>query len=138
MKSVSQKHNFGCGAACAAFVLRKNYSEIVSILGKTKAGSKGFTCRDLATMLLKFGLVYSYCYLKLKLKRKIYRNGVIVFIKRSREYPIGHYLTWYHGLWMDPWINFRSNTNIKYAKSGFRKRLPDTPIYGLFPSDSKF
>ncbi len=135
MRPISQEHNFGCGAACVAFVLKKNYSEVIHVLGKVKAKSKGFYCKDIIKVLAKFGLVYSYKYLKPKLKRKIYKSGIIVFIKRSRRYPTGHYLVRYEGLWMDPWINYQENRSIQGAESGFRKKLPGIPIYGLFPEN---
>jgi len=65
----------------------------------------------------------------------MYEDGVIVFIKRSVRYPAGHYLARMNGQWMDPWINFPNDQNIKNIKnatSGFRKKLPGKPIYALF------
>ena len=135
MRSITQRHPFGCGVACVAFVVKKSYSEIVSILGDDKASNKGFYCRDLIKALSRFKYSYAYKYLKPKLRRSIYQDGVIVFIKRSLKYPSGHYLTYSNGLWMDPWINFVQNNNIKQAESGFRKRLPGTPIYTISPSN---
>lgn len=134
MKSVTQEDNFGCGTACIAFVLERPYSEVISILKETKVENRGFHCKDLVEILKRFGFIYSFRYLKQKLKRKIYKNGVIVFIKRSKRYPVGHYLVYHNVLWMDPWINFKDSKNIEKAKSGFRKRLPGVPIYALFPS----
>ncbi|MBI2051146.1 hypothetical protein HYT33_00050 [Candidatus Roizmanbacteria bacterium] len=131
--SVTQEHDFGCGAACLAFVVGKNYKEVVRHLGKTKAATSGYYCNELVAGLNKFGFPYFYLYLKSWLRRKIYQDGVIVFIKKSKKYPAGHYLVRYKGLWMDPWINFVENKNIKEAESDFRKKLPGSPIYGLFP-----
>jgi len=131
--SITQKHEFGCGVACTAFVSGKSYSKIVSLLDKKKAGSTGFYCKDLMSILLKLGFKYEYKYLKPKLKRKIYKDGVIIFVKRSKKYPSGHYLVRYKSHWMDPWINFRKNANIINAKSGFRKRVPGKAVYALFP-----
>ena len=134
MKPISQEHNFGCGAACVAFILKKSYSEVVCVLEKTKAESKGFFCKDLVEAFSIFNRTYSYKYLKSRLRRKIHRNGVIVFIKRSSRYPSGHYLTYFNGQWMDPW----RNKNVGEVRAGFRKRLPGTPIYALFPEQNRF
>ncbi len=132
MKPLVQKHPFGCGAACVAFVLKESYSKVISFLGKDKACSTGFSCQDLTKVLLKFGQRYSYKYLKPRLKKQIYQDGVIVFIKRSKRYPSGHYLVRHKGMWMDPWINFPKDKRIAKAKAGFRKRLPGKPIYMIF------
>lgn len=133
MNSVTQKHNFGCGIACIAFIVKINYSKVLSHLSFTQAENTGFNCQELVQVLSKFNHIYLYKYLKPKLKRKIYQNGIIVFIKRSTKYPSGHYLTYSDGQWMDPWINFLKSENVNQAKSGFIKRLPGTPIYALFP-----
>lgn len=132
---ITQKHEFGCGAACVAFVSGKSYSKAVSTLRKAKASSGGFLCKDLVKVLAKFGFSYEYKYLKPKLKRKIYKDDVIVFIKRSKKYPSGHYLARHDGQWMDPWINFDKEHDLSYTKSGFRKYLPGKPIYALFPDE---
>lgn len=133
MKTVEQRDLFGCGAACVAFVLKEGYSKVVILLERDKARSKGFFCKDLTRVLLKFGQNYSYKYLKPRLRKKIYKKGVIVFIRRSKRYPTGHFLVRHSGLWMDPWVNFTKDNKISNAKAGFRKRLPGKPIYMIFP-----
>ena len=132
-KAVKQKHDFGCGPACVSFVLGLDYDKIIKELGATKAKQKGFYCRDLVSVLAKFGYDYEYNYIKPKLKKRIYKPGVIVFIKRDKNYPAGHYLARVNGGWMDPWINFKKDDNIKNARAGFRKRLPGKSIYALLP-----
>ena len=133
MKSLVQRGPFGCGVACVAFVLGEKYSEVANLLGKNNARTTGFYCKDLIWILRKFGQNYSYKYLRRRLKKKIYKDGIIVFIKRSKRYPFGHYLVRHNGLWMDPWINFTKDNTIAKAKAGFRKRLPGKPIYMIFP-----
>ncbi len=133
MKSVTQKHNFGCGVACVAFITGKSYGEVVSVLGEKRAENEGFYCRDLVSALSKFSLAYTYKYVKPRIQRQIHQDGVIVFIKRSKKYPAGHYLARHNGLWMDPWVNFLHNGDVYSAKSGFRKRLPGKSIYALLP-----
>lgn len=137
MRSVTQKHSFGCGVACVAFILKKSYEDVADILGEDKANNKGFVGKELVRTLSDFECPYFFKYLKPKLKRKIYQNGVIVFIKRSDKYPSGHYLVYFNSQWMDSWLNFTKDRDIKKAKSGFRKRLPGKPIYALFPKRAK-
>jgi len=133
MKSpISQKDNFGCGVACLAFVTNKSYGKVLNGLGKEKAKTRGFYCRELVNYLNKIGYQAEFHYLNKKWRRKIYQDKTIVFIKRSKQYPFGHYLVRYQNFWMDSWINFQKSKDIKNAKAGFRKRLPGKPIYGIF------
>jgi hypothetical protein len=134
VKSITQQHAFGCGVACVAYAANNKYRDSLKFLDSNAAQTKGFLCKDLVTALRKFGFHYTYKYLKPRLKRHIYAEGVIVYIKKSTSYPAGHYLIRTHGLWMDPWINFRKDQNINKAQSGYRRRLPGTPIYALFPT----
>jgi len=131
-KPVVQKDAMGCGLACIAFVVGKSYEQIVGIAGREKAKNRGFYCRELVAILDRSGYFYQYRYLKPRLRKIIYRDDVIVFIKRSKKYPFGHYLVRYQNLWMDPWINFPKEKDVKKAKAGFRKRLPGKAIYALF------
>lgn len=128
---IVQKDSNGCGVACVAFILNKKYSETLNLVenGSFKAKNRGFSCKDLVMILRKAQKDYRYKYITSKLKKKIYNNYTIVFIKRSKKYPSGHYLRRYNKQWMDPWLNFQVNHNINKAKSGFRKRLPGKPIY---------
>lgn len=132
MYGVTQLNSYGCGLACVAFVTERNYQVVLKLTKKDQANSKGFTCKELVELLSTYDKEYSYKYLKPKLKKKIYQDKVIVFIKRSKKYPAGHYLVRSDGMWMDPWINFQTNKSIKEAESGFRKRLPGKPTYFLF------
>ncbi len=133
MKPIAQEDPFGCSLACVAFLLGRQYQEIVKLVDKKRAQTRGFYCRDLIGLLSKLGLDYDYKYLKPRFRRKIYSNNVIVFIKRSKQYPSGHYLARLNGLWMDPWINFKPSAKIQNANAGFRKKLPGKPIYALLP-----
>lgn len=131
-KPVVQKDNLGCAAACIAFVVDKDYLAVFEGLGKKRAKMRGFYCRELVNYLNKIGYQAEFHYLNKKWRREIYQEKTIVFIKRSQRYPFGHYLVRYQNFWMDPWINFSKDQNIKQARAGFRKRLPGKPIYGIF------
>jgi len=132
-KAIVQKHPWGCGAACVAFMLGLDYSATLKLFthGTRKANHSGFYCREIINVLNRYNGNYRYKYIKYKIKRRIYKDHTLVFIGRSSQYPIGHYLCRYQDTWMDPWINFSKNKNIKEAKAGFRKRLPARSIYAI-------
>lgn len=128
MKLVKQENPFGCGIACIAAVLNINYEKALKLFknGKKRASeTPNFYCKEMVIVLKNSGLNYQYKYLKKRLRQKLYQPNTIVFIKRSKKYPYGHYLIRVDHQWMDPWINL-PNKNIK---AGFRKRLPGKPIY---------
>ena len=131
-ESITQEDDFGCGAAYVAFVAQKPYSAITALLGQENAKTKGYYCRELVDVLAGFGLAYTYHYLKLHKADLAYLEGSIVFLKRSKKYPSGHYIVRYRGKWMDSWINFVSNKNIVRARSGYRQRIPGIPQYVLY------
>ena len=133
LKSITQQHAYGCGVACVAFATGSSYENILKVLPVEPAQTKGFFCKDLVAALNTYGTVYEYKYLKARLRRQIYNKGVIVYIKKSKHYPAGHYLIRSDCFWMDPWTNFTKDQDIKNAKSGYRKRLPGAPIFALFP-----
>ena len=129
---VAQRHEYGCGAACVAFVTNDSYENVVNKLGTRNAISKGFYCKELVSVI---GEGYSFGYIKTSMRKRIYVDNVIVFIKRSKRYPAGHYLARHNNQWMDPWINFNQTKDIRYTKAGFRKRLPGKPIYYIFTEE---
>lgn len=133
MKNVTQKDGFGCGIACTASVLDLTYEKTKNLFSNSKqAKDFGFLCKDIVNALKKKGFAYEYKYVKPKIKKRIYKQGTIVFITRSKRFPAGHYLTRDEKKgWMDPWINFLSQ--MSKSKSGFRKRLPGKPIYAILP-----
>jgi hypothetical protein len=135
MNSITQEDPYGCSLACIAFLTNKSYPGIASLISKQRAENEGFYCKELVKLLKDLRYEYQYKYLKNRFKKYTYNDGVIVFIKRSKKYPSGHYLARRNGLWMDPWINFKIGAKIENAKSGFRKRLPGKAIYGIFPKN---
>lgn len=135
-KPIVQKDLYGCGAACIAFVVDKTYDQVARYFGRKKLSCKGIRCKEIVKYLNKLGYKAEYHYLKGKWRKMIYKDNTIVLIKRSKKYPVGHYLVRYKIFWMDPWINLPKNQDIRYAKAGFRKRLPGKPIYGIFIIDS--
>ena len=133
-KIITQEFEYGCGIACYAFVLGITYDEAELRLGEKQAKSSRFWVNDLTKALNDAGLHYERNYVKPHIRPRIYKEGTIVLIGRSKKYPVGHYLVRYGGQWMDPWINLPQNPNIHQAKSGYRKRLPGTPKYAVIPT----
>lgn len=133
MGPVTQLDTFGCGAACVAFLLDQSYLSVVTLLGRENARTKGYGCQKLCNALSTRTRKYRYKKFKPEFNELLYQDGVIIFIKRSRSYPDGHYLCRRDGLLMDPWLNLRSSKNLAEAYSGFRRRLPGEPGFIIYP-----
>ena len=134
MNPVVQEDDYGCGVACVANILGVEYEKAIVLLGKDgkkRAMTFGFHCKELARALKLGGIDYSNKYIKQKDKRRIYEDGAIVFIKRSKKYRAGHFLSRKKGMWYDSWINFPHEKRI----AGVRKRLSGRPIYMIYPID---
>jgi hypothetical protein len=130
-----QEHYYGCGFACIASLLGLSYREALRLIphGYAKASSSGLLCKEISQILQSTGHKDStYKYLKPRLMESITQPGTIVFIKRSKQYPVGHYLLRGDGYWMDPWINMRQEYDPSKAEAGFRDELPGDPIYAIF------
>ena len=136
MRLIRQEDNFGCGVACTSSLLRLPYSALVLEFGKEKAAKEGFMCKEIVDVLNKHRKDYCYKYIKPKLRKKIYKNGTIVYIKKCKSYPAGHYLVRYKNCWVDPWLNFKQDKSVRNALAGTRKRLPGKPIYIIFQKSS--
>ncbi len=132
-KSITQEQGYGCGISCFAFACDISYQEAAKFLGKPQAKSNRFIVKDFVRELNRYGK--SYKGLHIKLDQKIdYKEGMIILIRRSKRYPVGHYLIRHNNYWMDPWINMHQDKNFAHARSGFRKRLPGKPMYALCQS----
>lgn len=133
MRLIKQESEMGCGVACVASVLGLSYQSSLKLFkyGKLKANSSGFMCKEIVKALGKGGLKYEYKYIKLRIRNKIYREGTIVFLIKSKRYSFNHYLLRCSGGWMDPWVNFPD----KKRRAGFRKKLPGKPIYVILRNE---
>lgn len=129
---LAQLHPYGCGAACVAAAAQVEYLEAIAVLGEEKARQRGYYGRELVSGLKQLGKNYTFRHLGGKLRREIYQDGVIVFVRRSARYTSGHYLYRNGGRWMDPWMNI-STSNLDGAKAGWRARLPGRAQYAAFP-----
>ena len=122
MEKIAQQEPMGCGIACVASVTKKPYNIAKGLFEKPEnAALKGYYCNDLIRALSKKGLNYEYSKVNSRNKALANEEGSIVFIKRSKKYPEGHFLLKTSEGWMNPWINF---PKITPAKAGFQKKLP--------------
>jgi hypothetical protein len=129
---VTQQHSAGCAVACVAYALGFSYAKALKLFDKPdNALRRGFYCSDIVKAFAKVGKSYSYCAAKAGQKKLLTTPFTIVFIARSRKYPIGHYLVrTKKGFWMNPWSNFPC---IAPAKSECQKKLPGKVTYIIFP-----
>ena len=130
MKAVKQEHFFGCAVACVATILKISYKNTLKSFddGNERAKFRGFYCREIITALKTYGLNYALKYVGRRKHHK-YPLGTIIHIKKSKKYPVGHYLVCTENGWMDSWINFPKLD----ARASFRKRLPGKPVYAVIP-----
>lgn len=125
----------GCWAACVAFLMNINYEKALLLFEggfeRAKLNGVGLHPIEMAKMLTERGHETECRYVNRGVKRVVYLPGTIVFLKKSKTFPYGHYLCKTNIGWMDPWINLSQTKDVTKAKAGFRKKLPGKPIYAL-------
>lgn len=131
--TITQKDGMGCGAACVAFAANITYDQTVKIMGEEKAKTAGYRLKELVNALSQYGAPYKSKHVNSTKKHEIYKEGTIVFIRRSKRYPYGHYLIRHKNMWMDPWINLTKDHNLANAQSGYRQRLPGQVQWVVLP-----
>lgn len=132
MKAITQEQGMGCGVACVASLVGLSYKKAMRFFKNKKgASTRGYYCPEICYALKRSGKNYKWKKATKASKPLLQKQGVIVFIKRSKKYPEGHYLLRTANGWMDPWINY---PNIKPAKAGIRRKLPGSADYIIFPS----
>jgi hypothetical protein len=133
MKPVKQEDGLGCAVACVAFLLEVPYSTALDLFedGKIRVKEKAnFYCPEIVQILNHYNHNYTWEKLTTKNMDLIDKNYSIVFIKRSKKYPYGHFLCSHYDKWMDPWLNLPDNK----IEAGFRNELPGEPTYVIYPS----
>ena|SRR3989338_6297977 len=123
MKPITQEAPMGCGIACCASLAGLSYKQMRKYFdnGDIKDKTSGFYNKDIVDALEKVG-IRAKGYSVKKWGNKKVKVGTIVFVRRSKKYPEGHFLLKTKNGWMNPWINYSS---INSAKAGFQKTLPD-------------
>lgn len=128
-RAIAQEDAMGCGLACVASVCGLTYKSAKKKLFRNIGDiRRGFYCRELIKALARAGKVYDFCHVKIN-KRTKFVNGSIVFIRRSKRYPVGHYLLKTSRGWMDPRFN---SPQINCVRSAFRKKLPGKAQWVIF------
>ncbi|MFH0884346.1 MAG: hypothetical protein V1861_01395 [Candidatus Micrarchaeota archaeon] len=127
-KPVAQEDPMGCGIACVAFICAVSYKSAKHLFDMHNDTKPGCYCPDIVNALQNAGRAYRWR--RIGGRRIRYIDRSIIFIKRSRSFPAGHFLARWKGVWMDPWINLdASNPGVGNARAGFRKRLPGMASY---------
>jgi len=119
----------GCAVARVASLLGLGYERALMFFDKNKASTKGYYLKDVILALKKRKVKYKSSKITDKTREYINRPGSIVFIKRSKKYPAGHYLLKTNNGWVNPWINY---PEIAPAKSGFNRNLPREAQWVLY------
>lgn len=133
MKSITQEEPMGCAISCVALALGKSYKSTKKLFDHPEySSSRGYYCREIIKVLNKSRRIYSYKKITSKTKHLLNKNEIIVFIRKNKQYPFGHYLIKTKKGWMNPWINL---PKITPAKSGFQKKLPGEPEWIIYPED---
>lgn len=132
-KPIAQEHGAGCAVACVAFVLGISYKKTLTLFtnGNSRAIVRGFYGPEIITALAKGGKKYVGKHINGTNKKEIFRESSIVFVRRSKLLPHGHYLCRTNKLWMNSWFN---SPSIKNVTARFQKRLPGKPTYVILPN----
>ena len=132
-ESITQESPNGCGIACFAFVCDLTYKKAEVFLGPEQAKSNRFIIKDFRNELNRFGKQYYTKHIRPTESIEPV-EGMIVLLRRSKQFPVGHYLAYHNGKWMDPSINLDKDREFQNPDSGFRYVLPGHPMYVLIPS----
>lgn len=131
-KSITQEAPYGCGIACFAFVAGISYKDAANFLGEEQARSDRFILKHFREELNRYGLAYTSKHVKPGQTIEP-TEGTIVLLRRSKQFPVGHYLAYHNDKWMDPYINLQDNYSFSNPTSGFRDTLPGEVMYMLIP-----
>ena len=130
IKPTTQEHTLGCGVACVASILGISYQGALKYFNKENVISRGCYCSEIVHVLHLNGKYYKYEKIILGNMHRILDYGVIVFLEKSEEYPMGHYLVRANDKWMNPWVNY---PEINPAKSDFEKATKGKVEYIIYP-----
>jgi hypothetical protein len=119
-KPIIQENLNGCAVACVASLIGKNYFTTLKLFVKKYADTRGYYFKDVISTLKRNGLNYQYSKVIPGTRKHLRIAGSIVFIKRSKKFPSGHYLLKTERGWMNSWINSPRLP----IKAGFQKKLP--------------
>lgn len=119
-KLVAQEESMGCAVASIASLLGVSYKKSLKLFNRKSAITPNFYCSELVRILSNSNLKYNYSKIRPLTKKYLKIPGTVVFIKRSKKHPVGHYLLRTERGWMNPWVNLPDEP----IRAGFQKKLP--------------
>jgi hypothetical protein len=130
-KKITQEHPMGCGVACVATRCRITYAQALKLFAEKEwAWTRGIYCKEMVAALAKAGYSYEWkAYDSKRHEEWLEKPGTIIFIKRSAQYPSGHYIVRVKGGWMNPWSNFPL---MNPPKSAIQKKFPGEIEFIIF------
>ena len=121
IKLVVQEEPMGCAIACVAAVLNITYTRAKKLFANPEyASTRGYYCKEIIFALSNAKKNYEFNKVTKKNKELLNKVSTIVFIKRSKKYPCGHFLVKCEEGWMNPWFNYPTITP---AKASFQNKL---------------
>ena len=136
MNTVPQEHPSGCAVSCVAALSGISYPTALKLFRNVRyARFRGFYCKEVVAALKKTGKKYGFAHYGKSNKKWLTKPNVIVFIQKSRDHEMGHYLVRSpNGKWMDPWINYPMMNPVR---AGFRRKIPGKPQWIIFPKEKE-
>lgn len=108
------------------------YKQAEEFLGEEQAKSNRFILKHFREELNRYGLNYTSKHVRPGQVIEPVEN-MIVLLRRSKQFPVGHYLAYHNGKWMDPRINLHDDWQFEKPVSGYRETLPGEVMYTLIP-----
>ncbi len=119
-KLITQEDPMGCSIACVASLLGMSYKRAKKLFNQEHTIKRGYYLKEITDYLNEIKLNYEYSKSTDSKRKYLKIPGSIVFIRRSKKYPHGHYLLKTRRGWMNSWVNFPESKR----KAGFNKRIP--------------
>jgi H+/Cl- antiporter ClcA len=133
---VPQEHPLGCAVACVASRCGISYQKALQKFEREDhAWTRGYYCSEVVSAFARAGFSYEFeLFNPQKHSRLLLGAGTIIFVKKSLEYPSGHYLLRTLDRWMNPWSNFPQMIHVRAA---FEKKLQGQVEYILHQEGSE-
>jgi hypothetical protein len=123
MTFVKQEDPMGCGIACVAFVLGISYKEATKLLTLPEKRKTLGIAQVIYEKLSRGGSYDSFSRYVGRLDDTRVEIGDIVYVKKCKMFPSGHYLVKINGGYMDPFINMGEVVG-DYTRAKAGKRFP--------------
>ncbi len=118
---VTQEDRFGCGVACAACILKQTYKDTKKLFDEVRVEEYGCDCPDITAVLNKADLNYRWG----KYTGASISEKSIIYLGKSDQFKVGHWLVKTKNGWMNPWV---TGASVKDAQAEFQNELPESNI----------